>query len=183
MNNSRKILGIDPGTNILGYGMISISSGNPEFIYASIIDLRKLKSHDDKLSKIYTDIIKVIDEFCPSEIAMEAPFYGKNVQSMLKLGKVQGIIIGAAISKSIPFFEYAPRKVKMAVTGSGSASKEQVAGLLIKYLKLKSAPEPLDATDAIATALCHHFQGNIISPGKKIKSWKEFIRKNPGRVK
>lgn len=183
MADNKTILGIDPGTNILGYGIISISGNNPQFVYAGIIDMHKLKYHDEKLNKIYTDIIKILDKFHPSEIAIEAPFYGKNVQSMLKLGKVQGIIMGAAISRSIPFYEYSPRKVKMAVTGSGGASKEQVARLLANFLKLKDIPKPLDASDAIAIALCHHFQGSISSPENKVKTWKEFIRKNPGKIK
>ncbi len=182
MNDNKTILGVDPGTNILGYGIISISKGEPRFIYAGIIDMRKLKEHDKKLNKIYNEITKVIDKFRPDEIAIEAPFFGKNVQSMLKLGKVQGVIMGAAISQSISFYEYAPRKVKMAVTGIGSASKEQVSGIITNYLKLAKPPEPLDAGDAIATALCHYFQNIITHPENKAKTWKEFIRKNPDRV-
>ena len=126
---------------------------------------------------------ELYDEFHPDELAIEAPFYGKNVQSMLKLGRAQGVAISAALSRSLPIFEYAPSKIKMSITGQGNASKEQVAILLQKILKIKELPKDLDATDGLAAALCHFYQSNTIKPDKAFNSWKDFINKNPGRVK
>ena len=183
MKSDRTIIGIDPGTNILGFGIISISGNKPEYISSGIIDMRKISDHNLKLEKIYNSIIKILDKFHPEELSIEAPFYGKNVQSMLKLGRAQGVVLGAAFSRSLKVAEYAPRKIKMAVTGNGNASKEQVALMLTKFFKLKSVPEPLDATDAIAVALCHYFQKDIKYDDKGAKTWKEFIRMNPKRVK
>ena len=183
MKSEKTIIGIDPGTNILGFGIISIQGISQKYIYSGIIDMRKISDHHLKLEKIYNSIIQIIDKFQPDELAIEAPFYGKNVQSMLKLGRAQGVVLGAAFSRSIKVFEYAPRKVKLAVTGNGNASKEQVAIMLTKYFKLKTIPEPLDASDAIATALCHYFQKDIKYDDTGAKTWKEFIRKNPQRVR
>jgi len=182
MKKEKIILGIDPGTNILGFGLVSGRVNDLELITAGIIDMRKITDHQQKLEKIYFNILKIIDKFCPNEVAIEAPFYGKNVQSMLKLGRVQGVVMAAALSKSLIVTEYAPRKVKQAVTGNGNASKEQVAVLITQFLRLKEIPEPLDASDAIATALCHFFQNKYNSGDKKSRTWKDFIRKNPDKI-
>jgi len=183
MQDEKIILGIDPGTLILGYGLILARSNYQELIYSGIIDMRKISEQHLKMKKIYLNLTKIIDKFHPVDLAVEAPFYGKNVQSMLKLGRAQGVVMAAGISRSMNIFEYAPRKVKMAVTGNGHASKEQVATLITKFLNLTEIPEPYDASDAIAVALCHHFQKKINTNDKGAKTWKEFMRKNPGRVK
>ena len=142
-----------------------------------VIKLTGLSDHYSKLKKIFERILSLIDEFHPDEIAIEAPFYGKNVQSMLKLGRAQGVAMAAALYRSLPIFEYAPRKIKMAITGNGNASKEQVAGILQNILKIKDLPAKLDATDGLAAAICHHFQKNIIKTQKPYKSWKDYINR------
>ena len=140
-------------------------------------------THPEKLARIYGRVQSLISEYKPQEVALEAPFYGKNPQSMLKLGRAQGVAMAAAITKGLPIFEYAPRKVKVAVTGSGSASKEQVAAMLRKLLKFEEEPQYLDATDGLAVAVCHFFQGDKISTGPKAKGWADFVKKNPDRLK
>lgn len=179
----RIILGIDPGTNVTGYGVISISGNKPELVTIGAIDLSKFRDHYIKLKHIFDRTIGIIDEYKPDELAIEAPFYGKNVQSMLKLGRAQGAAIAAALSRSLPIFEYAPRKIKMSITGEGSASKEQVAEMLMRLLKFKNREIKLDATDGLAAALCHFYQTNNPVAEKTFSSWKDFINKNPGRVK
>jgi len=179
----RIILGIDPGTTVMGYGIIEIKYKEPAMIALGIIDLRKYSDHYTKLKTIFERIISLIEQYHPDELAVEAPFYGKNVQSMLKLGRAQGVAIAAALSRSIPIFEYAPRKIKMSITGQGNASKEQVAMLLQKLLKLKELPAELDATDGLAAAMCHFYQDNTLKPDKSYNSWKDFMNKNPGRIK
>lgn len=178
------ILGIDPGTNIMGYGIIEIKQNKPIVISVGVIKLNKLDDHFVRLKHIFERISGLINEYHPDELAIEAPFFGKNVQSMLKLGRAQGTAIAAAISHSIPVFEYAPRKIKQSITGNGNASKEQVASMLQKILKIDEMPKYLDATDALGAALCHYFQtpvnNNKVSSAK---SWKEFINSNPNRVK
>lgn len=182
-NKERIILGIDPGTNVTGYGVIKITGNKPEMLAIGAIDLSKCSDHYIKLKQIFDSIIKIIDEYHPDELAVEAPFYGKNVQSMLKLGRAQGAAISAALSRSLPVFEYAPRKIKMSITGQGAASKEQVAAMLKNILKFSSTKMKLDATDALAAALCHFFQSGNIRSEKSYSGWKDFIRKNPGRTK
>ncbi len=177
------ILGIDPGTNITGYGVIRASGQKPEMIAIGVIDLSKYDDHYKKLKHIFDRITSIIDEYHPDELAIEAPFYGKNVQSMLKLGRAQGAAISAALSRSLPIFEYAPRKIKMSITGQGAASKEQVAAMLVNMLKFKDKGMVLDATDGLAAALCHFFQSNKPSGQKTYNSWKDFMSKNPRRVK
>ncbi len=177
------ILGIDPGTNITGYGVIRASGLKPEMITIGVIDLSKYDDHYLKLKHIFDRITGIIDEYHPDELAIEAPFYGKNVQSMLKLGRAQGAAISAALSRSLPIFEYAPRKIKMSITGQGAASKEQVAAMLVRMLKFKDQGMVLDATDGLAAALCHFFQSNKPSGQKTYSSWKDFINKNPRRIK
>ncbi len=176
------ILGIDPGTTITGYGVIKASSSGPELLTMGYIDLTKFEDHYLKLKHIFERTTGIIDEYHPDELAIEAPFYGKNVQSMLKLGRAQGAAIAAALARSLPIFEYAPRKIKMSITGVGSASKEQVASMLMSILKFNSFSMKLDATDGLAAALCHFYQCGKLSDGKKIKSWKQFIRNNPERI-
>ncbi|MFO7827972.1 MAG: crossover junction endodeoxyribonuclease RuvC [Bacteroidales bacterium] len=177
------ILGIDPGTTIMGYGLIRIVGKEPTLIALGVIDLRKYNDHYIKLKRIFERVTALIDQYHPDELAIEAPFFGKNVQSMLKLGRAQGVAISAALSRSVPIFEYAPRKIKMSITGRGNASKEQVAMLLKSLLKIKELPSDLDATDGLAAAMCHFYQANTIQSDKSYNSWKDFMSKNPGRVK
>ncbi len=179
----RIILGIDPGTNITGYGVIRAAGKNPELITIGLIDLSKSADHYLKLKQIFDRTLAIIDEYHPDELAIEAPFYGKNVQSMLKLGRAQGAAIAAALTRSIPIFEYAPRKIKMAITGQGAASKEQVAAMLMNILKFSNSKMKLDATDGLAAALCHFYQSGTPASEKAFTGWKDFMKKNPGRVK
>ncbi|MBI9055379.1 MAG: crossover junction endodeoxyribonuclease RuvC [Bacteroidales bacterium] len=183
MSKDRIILGIDPGTTIMGYGIIQIVEKKPILIAFGIIDLRKFSDHYVKLKRIFDRVTSLIDQYHPDELAIEAPFFGKNVQSMLKLGRAQGVAIAAALSRSMPIFEYAPRKIKMSITGQGNASKEQVAMLLKSLLKMKELPTELDATDGLAAAMCHFYQSNNPTIDKSYNSWKDFINKNQGRVK
>lgn len=183
MEKERIILGIDPGTNIMGYGIIKGKGNIPQMISMGIIDLHKMEDHFIKLKHIYDRVIGLIDEYHPDELAIEAPFFGKNVQSMLKLGRAQGTAIAAALSRSIPIFEYAPRKIKLAITGQGNASKEQVASILQHILKFPDLPDDLDATDGLAAALCHFYQNKITLGTGAAKTWKEFINKNPDKLK
>lgn len=179
----RIILGIDPGTSITGYGVLKTSGTVPELIAIGSIDLSKIDDHYVKIKHIFDRTIGIIDEYHPDELAIEAPFYGKNVQSMLKLGRAQGAAIAAALSRSLPIFEYAPRKIKMSITGQGAASKEQVAAMLTSILKFKLGETKLDATDGLAAALCHFYQTNNPLMEKSYNSWKDFMNKNPKRVK
>ncbi|MGI5914668.1 MAG: crossover junction endodeoxyribonuclease RuvC [Bacteroidales bacterium] len=178
----RIILGIDPGTNITGYGIIKIVENNPELVSLGLIDLRKIDDHYIRLKYVFDRTVGIIDEYCPDELAIEAPFYGKNVQSMLKLGRAQGAAIAAALHREVPIFEYAPKKIKMSITGVGSASKEQVASMLMKILKFEEKGMKLDATDGLAAALCHFYQSNIPVNNGKYNSWKEFVNKNPDKI-
>ena len=183
MITDRIILGIDPGTTIMGYGIIQIKEKNVQMLSTGIIELKKLRDPYLKLKKIFERTVSLINEYHPDELAIESQFYGKNVQSMLKLGRAQGVAIAAALSRSVPIYEYAPRKIKMAITGKGSASKEQVAYFLKNLLKLKGLPDDLDATDGLAVAVCHYYQNNIPDPSKKYKDWKDFIKQNPDKIK
>ncbi|HAN19941.1 MAG: crossover junction endodeoxyribonuclease RuvC [Bacteroidetes bacterium GWC2_33_15] len=179
----RIILGIDPGTTIMGYGLIHARGNNVSLIVLGVIELRKFDDHYIKLKHIFERVTGLIDQYHPDELAIEAPFFGKNVQSMLKLGRAQGVAISAALSRSLPIFEYAPRKIKMSITGRGNASKEQVALLLKSLLKIKELPSDLDATDGLAAALCHFYQTNSPVGKNEFKSWKDFMNQNPGRIK
>ena len=179
------ILGIDPGTNIMGYGVIRVTDGRAEMVTMGVIDMRKMADGYLKLGHIFERVTGIIDSYLPDEMAIEAPFYAKNVQTTLKLGRAQGTAIAAAIHHGVPIHEYAPMKIKMAITGNGSASKEQVAGMLqrIMHLDEKDMPKFLDATDALAAAYCHYLQMGRPDTGKKgPKSWKEFISSNPSKV-
>ena len=175
------ILGLDPGTNIMGYGMITIKSGKINLLQFGVIHLGKVDSHELRLKKIFDRVLSLIDEYHPDEVALEAPFFGKNIQSMLKLGRAQGVAMSAALYREIPIVEYAPKKIKQSVTGNGNASKEQVAKMLMTLLSIKEAPKLLDATDALAVALCHHYNNGQAKT--KTKSWETFVKDNPKRVK
>jgi crossover junction endodeoxyribonuclease RuvC len=175
------ILGLDPGTNIMGYGVILIDRSGPRILQFGVIHLNKLESHELRLKKIFDRVLALVDEFNPDEVALEAPFYGKNVQSMLKLGRAQGVAMSAALSREVPITEYAPKKVKQSVTGNGNASKEQVARMLMTVLRIKEVPKLLDSTDALAVALCHHYQGK--PQQAKTKSWESFVKENKDRVR
>ena len=180
--NDRIILGIDPGTIVMGYGLLHIKNNVVSPIGIGVIKLDKYDDHAIRLKKIFERTIGIIDEFKPDELAIEAPFFGKNVQSMLKLGRAQGVAIAAALSKNLPFTEYSPKKIKMSITGNGNASKEQVAAMLTQILGLKNEHEYLDATDAIGAALCHYYQNkNVALGGKSYTGWKAFLTDNPKR--
>lgn len=183
MESERIILGIDPGTSIMGYGIIKAIGNKPAILAMGVIHLHKIDDHFTKLKMIFDRTVGLIDEYHPDELAIEAPFYGKNVQSMLKLGRAQGTAISAALSRSLPIYEYAPRKIKLAITGQGNAAKEQVAAILQKILNIKELPEDLDATDGLAAALCHFYQNKAIIGTNNVKSWKDFINKNPSKLK
>jgi len=185
MSKEKIILGIDPGTTVMGYGLIRIVDNKPSLLAMGVLELNKYDDHYLRLRRIFERIIGLIDEFLPDEMAIESPFFGKNVQSMLKLGRAQGVAMAAALSRDIPIFEYAPLKIKMSITGNGKAAKEQVADMLQRYLKIPSEnmlPQ-LDATDGLAAALCHFFQSNRPQGESRYTGWKDFIRKNEKRVK
>jgi len=178
-------MGIDPGTNLLGYGIIAVSGSKVNLITLGVIKLAKYDDQYAKLQKIFEKILSLIDHYNPDQFAIEAPFYGKNVQSMLKLGRAQGVCMAAALYRTVPVFEYSPRRVKQSITGRGSASKQQVAGMLHNLLTFDKDEFALDATDALAVALCHHYSAGIT--GSKTKdsytSWDAFIKSNPDRIK
>ena len=161
--NDRIILGIDPGTLVMGYGLIHVQNGKLSLISLGVIKLDKFDEHSDRLKKIFERVIGLIEEYKPDELSIEAPFFGKNVQSMLKLGRAQGVAIAAALSKNIPMTEYSPKKIKMSITGNGNASKEQVAAMLENLLNFKNDDKYLDATDALGAAVCHYFQNSKMS--------------------
>lgn len=179
------IIGIDPGTNVMGYGILGVKGKNPSMIAMGVITLSKFESHYLRLRRIFERVQGLVEQYLPDEMAIEAPFFGKNVQSMLKLGRAQGVAMAAALSRDVPITEYEPRKIKMAITGNGGASKEQVQGMLRRIL---SIPEEdllpqLDATDALGAALCHFYESSRPIPSKGASSWKAFIAANPDKVK
>ena len=176
------ILGIDPGSLIMGYGLIRVSRNQPVLVLVGSLDQRKIKDHFEKISKIFDRTLQLIEDYKPAAMAIESQFYGNNIQSMLKLGRAQGAAISAALYRSVPVFEYAPRKIKQSITGYGNASKEQIASLLQRLLNTEISGDSLDATDGLAVAMCHFYQtGNKIKTGPG-KSWEDFIKSNPGRV-
>ena len=184
-NKTEKIiLGIDPGTNVMGYGVIKAIGNKAEMVAMGVIDLRKISDPYLRLGKNSERVQGIIDSYLPDEMATEAPFFGKNVQAMLKLGRAQGVAIAAAIRHSVPIHEYAPLKIKMAITGNGSASKEQVAGMLQRLLKMdeKEMPKFMDATDALGVAYCHFLQQNAPQSEHKYGSWKDFATTNQDRI-
>lgn len=182
--NDRVIIGIDPGTNVMGYGILRIVGNKPEVVAMGVIQLNKFESHYLRLRRIFERVLSLIEQYLPDEMAIEAPFFGKNVQSMLKLGRAQGVAMAAALSRDIPITEYAPLKIKMSITGNGGASKEQVAAMLQRILRIpdENMLPQLDATDGLAAALCHFYQTNRPQVAKSYNSWKDFINKNPGKV-
>ncbi|MBD5186903.1 MAG: crossover junction endodeoxyribonuclease RuvC [Bacteroidales bacterium] len=180
----RIIMGIDPGTNVMGYGVLGVNGKKPEVIVMGVIKLNRFESHYLRLNKIYERVSGLVAQYLPDELAIEAPFFGKNVQSMLKLGRAQGVAMAAALSRDIPIAEYAPLSIKQAVTGSGAASKEQVANMLKHILKIpeEKMPHLLDATDALAAALTHFYETGKPAIAKGPKSWADFLAKNPDRI-
>jgi crossover junction endodeoxyribonuclease RuvC len=184
MVEDKIIQGIDPGTTVMGYGLIHVKGKKIELLNFGIIQLNKLPTHGDKLKRIFDRVDGIIREYKPDEMALEAPFFGKNVQSMLKLGRAQGVAIAAALLHNLPFEEYTPRRIKQAVTGSGAASKEQVAAMLQKMFKFEEIPKQLDATDGLAAAVCHHYSKGIGEHNKsKSSNWASFVKNNPDRKK
>ena len=181
----RIILGIDPGTTVMGYGIIECQGKKMTLVSMGVIKLTHYESHALKLAKIFERVQGLIDEYHPDELAIEAPFFGKNVQSMLKLGRAQGVAIAAALSRQMHYEEYAPRRIKQAITGSGAAAKEQVAAMLQQTLKIPkdSMPKELDATDGLAAAVCHFYAGQTNVAGKNYSGWASFVSQNKGRIK
>ena len=184
MQKERVIMGIDPGTQMMGYGILKVIDNKPQMQAMGALKLSKYDDHYLRLARIYEHIITLIEEYLPDEMAIEAPFYGKNVQSMLKLGRAQGVAMAAAISRDVPISEYAPLKIKMSITGSGRASKKQVAYMLQNILKIpdENMSKQLDASDGLAAALCHFFQSDISTQTSKYKDWKDFAKKNPQKI-
>lgn len=181
----RIILGIDPGTSVMGYGIIMAKGKKMELIRMGVIQLSKYPDHAVKMKKIFDRVCQLIEEFSPDELAIEAPFFGKNVQSMLKLGRAQGVSIAAALRYDMSYVEYAPRKIKQSITGNGNASKEQVAAMLQSTLNIpaENMPKGLDATDGLGAAVCHFYQSSNTAGGRSYSSWKSFINENPSRAK
>ena len=178
-----RILGIDPGTQVTGYGLVEIRNKKPVILYSGIIRPGKYKNIYDRLKYLHERALHLIDEYEPNVMALEAPFYGKNVQSMLKLGRAQGVIMAAGLYKSLPIYEYAPLLVKQSITGMGRASKEQVAYFLKQLFNLEEIPKDLDVSDAVAVAICHFIQQGKPAQSKEYKNWGDFVKKNPGKVK
>ncbi len=201
MIKDKVILGIDPGTNVMGYGVIHIQGRTVKLLHLGTLHMEKQSDHGTKLKMIFECVLNLIETYSPDEVAAEAPFFGKNVQSMLKLGRAQGVAFAAALHKNLPIFEYSPRKIKQSITGKGAASKEQVSAILQNILKIedKDMPKYLDATDGLAAAMCHYFQHGPIGNGpentlskakskqkgssKSVSGWKAFVTQNPDRVK
>ncbi len=187
-DSEKIIIGVDPGTQVMGYGVISIKNAQIELIQYGVIKLNKYTTHQLKLKKIFERITQLVDEYLPDEMAIEDPFYGKNAQSMLKLGRAQGVAMAAALARDVPIVEYSPKKVKQSVTGNGNATKEQVAYMLENILKMELSREFLDATDGIAIAICHHYHANSPASSTATKKdkkggWGAFVSENPDRMK
>ncbi len=184
-NKERIILGIDPGTNVMGYGLIKAEGNRLSMISLGVLKLSRISDPAIKLRRIFERTLSLIEEYHPDEMALEGPFYGKNVQSMLKLGRAQGVAMAAGLYRDIPIFEYSPRKIKQAITGNGNASKQQVSAMVQRLLTFKEEPQYLDATDGLATAICHFFQkDNPTGLAKNTQNgWKNFISDHPDRIK
>ncbi len=182
MNKEKIILGIDPGTTIMGFGLIKVANKKMHFMQLNELNLNKYDDHYLKLKLIFERTIELIDTHHPDEIAIEAPFFGKNVQSMLKLGRAQGVAMAAGLSREVPITEYSPKKIKMAITGNGNASKEQVAKMLQNLLDLKTLPRNLDATDGLAAAVCHFYNAGKISVGKTYSGWSAYVKQNEDKI-
>lgn len=182
MKVDKVILGIDPGTVVMGYGVIHIVGKDVRVLTLGVIKLDKMKDHPTRLKKIFDRTVEIIREYHPDHMAIEAPFFGKNVQSMLKLGRAQGVAIAAALSQNVPIAEYSPKKIKQSITGNGNASKEQVSAMLQNLLNSKMDDLPLDATDGLAAAVCHYFNSSgVSSSSKSYSGWASFLKENPDR--
>jgi len=184
MENKREkiILGIDPGTTIMGFGLIKVVNKKMKFVQLNELQLKKYDNHYLKLKLIFERTIELIDTHKPDEIAIEAPFFGKNVQSMLKLGRAQGVAMAAGLSREIPITEYSPKKIKMAITGNGNASKEQVAKMLQNLLDMNELPKNLDSTDGLAAAVCHFYNMGKTEIGKSYSGWAAFVKQNESKI-
>lgn len=182
MSTEKIILGIDPGTTIMGFGLIKVVNKKMQFMQLNELQLKKYEDHYTKLKHIFDRTIELIETYHPDEIAIEAPFFGKNVQSMLKLGRAQGVAMAAGLSRQVPITEYSPKKIKMAITGNGNASKEQVAKMLQSTLSLKELPDNLDSTDGLAAAVCHFYNSGRVEVGKSYSSWASFVKNNPKKI-
>ena len=176
------ILGIDPGTTVMGYGLIKVVNNEMKFLLLNELDLKKYKDHYLKLKLIFNRTLELIENYHPDELALEAPFFGKNVQSMLKLGRAQGVAMAAGLSRETPIFEYSPKKIKMSITGNGNASKEQVAKMLQNIFNFKKIPKNLDSTDGLAVAVCHYYNLNSVINKSNYKDWNTFLKKNPDKI-
>ena len=176
------ILGIDPGTTVMGYGLIKVVNNEMKFLLLNELDLKKYKDHYLKLKLIFKRTLELIENYHPDELALEAPFFGKNVQSMLKLGRAQGVAMAAGLIRETPIFEYSPKKIKMSITGNGNASKEQVAKMLQNIFNFKKIPKNLDSTDGLAVAVCHHYNLNSVINNSNYKDWNTFLKKNPDKI-
>lgn len=176
------ILGIDPGTTVMGYGLIKVVNNEMEFLLLNELDLKKYKDHYLKLKLIFNRTLELIENYHPDELALEAPFFGKNVQSMLKLGRAQGVAMAAGLTRETPIFEYSPKKIKMSITGNGNASKEQVAKMLQNIFNFKKIPKNLDSTDGLAVAVCHYYNLNSVINNSNYKDWNTFLKKNPDKI-
>jgi len=183
MIEEKIILGIDPGTTIMGFGIIRVANKKMQFMQLNELHLKKYDDHYLKLKLIFERTVELIDTYNPDEIAIEAPFFGKNVQSMLKLGRAQGVAMAAGLSREVPITEYSPKKIKMAITGNGNASKEQVAKMLQSLLSLKELPKNLDATDGLAAAVCHFYNAGKLTIGKSYSGWSAYVKQNQNKVK
>ncbi len=183
--NSKIILGIDPGSLIMGFGVIKVSGSEVSLIIMNVLKLSSKTNAYERLQMIHTKVCELVKLYSPNALAIEAPFFGKNVQSMLKLGRAQGVAIAAAMQAGVAVTEYSPRKIKQSITGNGNADKLQVLKMLQRILSFEEAPQYFDATDALAVAVCHHFQGNALTSNssKKVNGWKDFMVQNPARVK
>lgn len=182
MATEKIILGIDPGTTVMGFGIIKVVNKQMHFVQMNELMLKKYDDPYIKLKLIFERTLELIDTYHPDEIAIEAPFYGKNVQSMLKLGRAQGVAMAAGLSRQVPITEYMPKKIKMSITGNGNASKEQVAKMLQSVLKLKTLPKNLDSTDGLAAAVCHFYNDGKVELGKSYSGWEAFIKQNPNKI-
>ena len=182
MASEKIILGIDPGTTVMGFGLIKVIKKEMQFLQLNELQLSKYDDHYVRLKHIFERTIELIDTFHPDEIAIEAPFFGKNVQSMLKLGRAQGVAMAAGLSRQVPITENSPKKIKMAITGNGNASKEQVAKMLQSLLSLKELPKNLDSTDGLAAAVCHFYNSGKIESGKSYTGWGAFVKQNEDRI-
>lgn len=182
MKKEKIILGIDPGTNVMGFGLIKVISKTVEILHMDVVQFPKKAEHVEKLKRIFDCSLKLVEKYLPDELAVEAPFFGKNVQSMLKLGRAQGVIMAAAMYRDVPVTEYSPRKIKQSITGNGNASKQQVAIMMEKTFNHKLENKFLDASDGLAVALCHHYQSSNPILKKGGNNWSQFVKNNPGKI-